>query len=88
MAHEISRLAAKQWINNEKETGNYYMGFPNIKGTILGVPVIRITVFLGLCWGLMLGKLPHYLCIRAVGQPQLCLSSEVLDRKTDLAPMS
>ena len=26
-------------------------GFPKIRGTILGVPLIRTMVFCGLCWG-------------------------------------
>ena len=26
-------------------------GFPKIRGTFLGVPIIRIVVFGGLCWG-------------------------------------
>ena len=35
------------------------MGFPKIRGTISGVPIIRITIFLGLYWGSpYLGKLP------------------------------
>ena len=34
-------------------------GFPNIRGTILGVPIVRIILFQGLYWGpLILGKLP------------------------------
>ena len=32
-------------------------GFPEIRGTILGVPIIRIIVYWGLCWGpLILGN--------------------------------
>ena len=32
-------------------------GFPNIRGTLLGVPIIRIIVFWGLYWGpLILGN--------------------------------
>ena len=30
---------------------NYIWGFPKIRGTILGVPIIRIIVFWGLYWG-------------------------------------
>ena len=26
-------------------------GFPEIRGTILGIPIIRIIVYLGLYWG-------------------------------------
>ena len=34
-------------------------GFPRIRGTILGVPIIRIIIFLGLYWGPRIyGKLP------------------------------
>ena len=29
----------------------YIWGFPEIRGTFLGVPIIRITVFWGLHWG-------------------------------------
>ena len=33
------------------------LGFPKIRGTILGVPIIRIIVFGGLYWGpLVLGN--------------------------------
>ena len=35
----------------------YTWGFPKIRGTILGVPIIRIIVFWGLYWGpLVLGN--------------------------------
>ena len=35
-------------------------GFPKIRGTLLGVPIIRIIVFWGLYWGpLILGKIPY-----------------------------
>ena len=38
------------------------MGVPKIKGTVLGVPIIRIIVFWGLYWGSpCFGKLPHEL---------------------------
>ena len=34
-----------------------YVGFPKIRGTFLGVPILRIIVFWGLYWGpLILGK--------------------------------
>ena len=47
-----------------KENGSYYLrfrvwglGFPKIRGTILGVPIIRIIVFWGVYWGpLILGN--------------------------------
>ena len=29
----------------------YIWGFPEIRGTILGIPIIRIIVYLGLYWG-------------------------------------
>ena len=35
-------------------------GFPKIRDTLLGVPIIRIIVFWGLYWGsLILGELPN-----------------------------
>ena len=34
------------------------MGFPKIRGTILGVPTIRTIVFLGLYWGPLFGNVP------------------------------
>ena len=44
--------------DNGKENGFYYLGFrvyglefPKIRGTILGVPVIRTIVYWGLYWG-------------------------------------
>ena len=38
----------------------HHWGFPKIRGTFLGVPIIRIIVFWGLDWGpLILGKY-HY----------------------------
>ena len=36
-------------------TGGYIWGFPKIRGTILGVPIIRTIVF----WGSILGS-PHF----------------------------
>ena len=43
-------------------------GFPKIRGTFLGVPIIRTIVYWGLYWGtLYFGKLPYiyiYICIR------------------------
>ena len=34
-------------------------GFPKIRGTFLGVPIIRIIVFLGLLGSPYFGKLPY-----------------------------
>ena len=35
--------------------------FPKIRGTFLGVPIIRIIVYWGLYWGpLTFGKLPYW----------------------------
>ena len=42
-------------MENEMETGFYRglsgLGFPNIRGTILRVPIIRTIVYLGVYWG-------------------------------------
>ena len=36
-------------------------GFPKIRGNLLGVPIIRTTVFWGLYWGSpYFGRLPYY----------------------------
>ena len=47
--------------------GKTIWGFPRIKGTFLGVPIIRIIVFGGLYWGSpYVGKLPYiyiYVCV-------------------------
>ena len=42
--------------DNGKENGSYYLGFrvwgfPKIRGTFLGVPIIRTIVFGSLYWG-------------------------------------
>ena len=38
-------------------TGKHMWGFPKIRGTILGVPIIRTIVYWGLHWGtLILGN--------------------------------
>ena len=43
-------------MENEMETG-FILGFPKIRGTFLGVPIIRTIVFWGLYWGsLILGN--------------------------------
>ena len=42
-------------------TLDYKWGFPKIRGTFLGVPIIRIIVFVGLCWDpLFLGEYKVY----------------------------
>ena len=51
-------------IDNEMETGLYRclprLAFPKIRGTRLGVPIIRTIVFPGSILGCpYLGKLPH-----------------------------
>ena len=47
-------------MENEMETGGrglWGLGFPKIRGTFLGVPIIRTIVFWGLYWGpLILGN--------------------------------
>ena len=42
----------------EKKMETTEVGFPKIRGTLLGVPIIRILVFWGLYWGpLILGSM-------------------------------
>ena len=45
-------------------------GFPKIRGTFLGVTIIRTIVFWGLCWGpLILGELPYLAIIHLNPKP-------------------
>ena len=50
-------------MENEMETvfcrGLYGLGFPKIRGTILGVLIIRIIVFWGLYWGPLICRNYH-----------------------------
>ena len=50
-------------------------GFPKIRGTLLGVPIIRIIVFWGLYWGpLILG---NYQIRRKQDEPQFHVDDHV-----------
>ena len=50
-------------------------GFPKIRGTLLGVPVIRIIIFGGLYWGpLILGNYHIVLCSHALALATMCLA--------------
>ena len=53
---DINRMLAKVWARGLVNRGNDlnrtgYMGSPRIRGTMLGAPILRITVFSGLYWG-------------------------------------
>ena len=52
------------------------LGFPKSRGTLLGLPIIRITIFWGLYWGpLIFGKLPF----RRVGVSSLRFRAKGLE---------
>ena len=58
-------------------------GLPKIRGTILGVPIIRIIVFWGLYWGPpKFGKLPFKNTLEMSGFPR----SEALSWSANLQP--
>ena len=38
-------------VRSSKSLGLRFWGFPKIRGTILGVPILRTIVYLGLYWG-------------------------------------
>ena len=48
----MSSIIASAGSGNKRTTGlGDIWGFPKIRGTFLGVPIIRILVFRGLYWG-------------------------------------
>ena len=52
----VLAISPTQNKTNDFETGTIW-GFPKIRGTFVGVPIIRIIVFWGLYWGpLILGN--------------------------------
>ena len=56
----VSACAKVRWGSRE------YGEFPKIRGTFLGIPIIRIVVFWGLDWGLpILGNF-HICCVRSL----------------------
>ena len=54
----IDRISSLQeGLQEAVATGHRTWGFPKIRGTILGVPIVRTIVFWGLHWGpLILGN--------------------------------
>ena len=48
----IQIVAAGPWLARNTLLVVPIWGFPKIRGTFLGVPIIRIIVFWGLYWGL------------------------------------
>ena len=62
-------------------------GFPKIRGTILGVPIIRIIVFWGLYWGpLILGNYHIGLCFQVVVLMRFVLTLQLREAASPQEP--
>ena len=77
---QASSIATADKLQTSKSRGtvpNRRWGFPKIRGTILGVPIIRIIVFWGLYWGLLiLGN--YHISISVNSEPKVNCKPQAL----------
>ena len=58
---QTALITRKHPLHNLLEVPLIYMGFPKIRGTFLGVHIIRAIVYLGLYWGPLFWETTIYL---------------------------
>ena len=81
------------YMENGKEDGNHYLGFlglgvwgfPKIRATFLGVPIIRVIAFWGPYWGPpFFGKLPYSGCGAVLAKYCNCFCVVTKSRVSDV----